>query len=104
MLDYQRRDVLGFAMDFAEDRTKTSWGLEFTWFPDVLVADNDAFDALAGVDLYNLVISVDRLSFIRFLNRSRSFFMNLQLFLQYVEGYRESFPREGKWLVNGRAF
>jgi hypothetical protein len=95
VLDYQRRDVLGFAMDFAEDRTKTSWGLEFTWFPDVLVADNDSFDALAQVDLYNLVISVDRLSFIRFLNRSRSFFMNLQVFLQYVEDYRESFPRDG---------
>ncbi len=95
VLDYQERDILGFAMDFAEDRTKTSWGLEFTWFPGVLVADNDAFDALTHVDLYNLVISVDRLTFVRFLNRSRSFFMNLQVFLQYVAGYRESFPRDG---------
>jgi len=32
---------------------------------------------------------------VRFLNRSRSFFMNLQVFLQYVAGYRESFPRDG---------
>ena len=95
VLEYQQRDVLGFAMDFAEDRTKTSWGVEFTWFPGVLVADNDQFDALAHVDLYNLVVSVDRLTFIRFLNRSRSFFMNLQLFFQYVEDYRSSFPRDG---------
>jgi hypothetical protein len=95
VLDYQKRDIVGFAMDFAEDRTKTSWGLEFSWFPRVLVADNDAFDALAHVDLYNLVVSVDRLTFIRFLNHSRSFFMNLQVFLQYVAGYRESFPRDG---------
>jgi hypothetical protein len=95
ILDYQKRDILGFAMDFAEDRTKTSWGIEFTWFPGVLVADNDAFDALARVDLYNLAISVDRPTFVRFLNRSRSFFLNAQIFLQYVAGYRRSFPRDG---------
>jgi hypothetical protein len=95
ILEYQEREVLGFALDFAEDRTKTSWGVEFTWFPDVLVADNDSFDALARVDLYNLVISVDRLTFVRFLNRSRSFFMNLQVFLQYAPQHRASFPREG---------
>jgi hypothetical protein len=95
ILEYQQRRVLGLALDFAEDRTKTSWGLEFTWFPNVRVADNDAFDALAEVDLYNLVISVDRLTFIRFLNRSRTFFMNLQLFLQYAPQYRSSLPRDG---------
>jgi hypothetical protein len=95
ILEYQKRDVVGFAMDFVEDRTKTSWGVELTWFPKVLVADNDAFDALAQVDLYNLVISMDRPTFVSFLNRSRSFFLNFQLFLQYVAGYRSSFPRDG---------
>jgi hypothetical protein len=69
--------------------------VEFTWFPKVLVADNDAFDALAHVDLYNLVISMDRPTFVSFLNRSRSFFLNFQIFLQYVADYRQSFPRDG---------
>jgi hypothetical protein len=95
VLDYQRRHVFGFAMDFAEDLSKTSWGVEFTWFPKVLVVDHDDFDALAEVDFYNLVISVDRLTFINFLNRSRTFFMNLQVFLQLAEEHRTSFPRDG---------
>jgi hypothetical protein len=57
--------------------------------------DHDDFDALAEVDLYNLVVSVDRLTFVSFLNRSRTFFMNLQVFLQLASEHRSSFPRDG---------
>jgi hypothetical protein len=31
VLRYDQHNVLGFATDFAEDHTQTSWGLEFTW-------------------------------------------------------------------------
>ncbi len=82
-------------MDFAEDFTKSNWGIEFTWENDILVGDNDRIDGLGEVDRYNLTISVDRPTFINFLNQNRTFFINTQWFLQYVDGYRNSF------LING---
>ena len=94
-LRYDRRNVLGFALDFAEDFTKTSWGLEFTWFDRVPMADNDEFDGLTDTQHFNLTISVDRPTFVRFLNPARTFFINGQVFLQYVDGYRGSFPSNG---------
>ena len=33
-----RRNMLGFSTDFAEDVTKSNWGVEFTWVDDVHVA------------------------------------------------------------------
>jgi hypothetical protein len=94
-LRYDRRNVLGFATDFAEDLTKTSWGLEFTWFDHVPMADNDEFDGLTDTQHFNLTISIDRPTFVRFLNPNRTFFFNTQTFLQYVEGYRDSFTSNG---------
>jgi hypothetical protein len=51
------------------------------------------------VDRYNLTISVDRPTFINFLNQNRTFFINTQWFLQYVDGYRDSFPSNGPFNV-----
>jgi len=94
-LDYQRRHVLGFAMDFAHDRSRSNWNLEFTWFHRVRLSDLDSFDLSTKADLLNLTIGVDRPTFIRFLNKRRTFFMNAQLFLQYVVGYESSFVSDG---------
>jgi len=94
-LHYDKRNVLGFSADFAEDLTRTSWGVEFSWFEGVPVTDLDAFDALERVDPLNLVISVDRPTFINFLNRNRTFFFNTQVFFQYLVGYNDHLATNG---------
>jgi hypothetical protein len=34
---------------------------------------------------------------VNFLNANRTFFVNSQVFIQYVDGYRKSFPSNGPW-------
>jgi len=95
VLRYQRTNVLGFSLDFAEDTTKSSWNLEFTWEGDVPVTSTFRFDQLENVDLFNLTISVDRPTFVNFLNANRTFFINSQLFIQYTGGYRRGMTANG---------
>jgi hypothetical protein len=98
-LNYARRNVLGMSTDFAEDRTKTNWGVEFSWIDRVPMVDNDEFDGLTDTEHFNLAISVDRPTFIRFLNPSRTFFFNAQLFLNVISGWRSSFAANGPVLA-----
>ena len=100
-LRYQKFNVLGFSMDFAEDVTKSNWGLEFTWEENVLVGDNDAYSGLEEVDRYNLTISIDRPTFVNFLNANRTFFINSQVFVQYVQGHGSGHTASGPWNVLG---
>jgi hypothetical protein len=87
VLKYNKRNVLGFSMDFAEDVTKTNWSFEFTWI------ENERFGSLVTpsgnekVDLYNFTVSVDRATFINFLNANRTFFFNSQWFVRLVENW-----------------
>ncbi|MBW2394445.1 MAG: hypothetical protein JRG95_09255 [Deltaproteobacteria bacterium] len=99
VLRYEKRNILGFAMDFAEDRTKSNIGVEFTWENDVHLADWDRIDGLTEVDQFNLTISVDRPTFINFMNANRTFFINTQWFFRYTDGYQESFPTNGPWNI-----
>jgi hypothetical protein len=98
---YEKRNVLGFAMDFAEDVTKSNWGVEMTWIEDVPFADNDEFDGLTNVNTYNMTISVDRPTFVNFLNANRTFFFNSQWFFQYVQHYKKGFTTNGPFNVLG---
>jgi hypothetical protein len=95
VLRYQKLNVLGFSMDFAEDVTKSNWGVEFTWEDDVFEGDQDAFVGFTPVNRYNLTVSVDRPTFVNFLNANRTFFINTQWFFQYIEGYGRSFTNNG---------
>jgi len=97
VLRYEKRNVLGFSMDFAEDITKTNWGIEFTWQEGLPTADADAFDGNTEIDTFNLTISVDRPTFVNFMNANRTFFFNSQWFFQYIEDYRQSHTRTGPW-------
>jgi hypothetical protein len=97
VLDFPKANILGFSADFAEDLTKSNWGVEFTWVEDVPASDADEVDGLANANNYNLTVSVDRPTFINFLNANRTFFFNAQLFTQYQDGYVESFPSNGPW-------
>ncbi len=100
-VDYNKRNVLGFALDFAEDVTRTSWGFEATWINNQQIADNNAHSNVAKVDQYNLSVAVDRPTFIRFLNVNRTFFFNSQWFFQYLDGWREDMGGSGPWNMTG---
>jgi hypothetical protein len=88
VLEYARRNVFGFSADFAEDVTKTNWGMEFTWFTDVPFVNNDDFYNVSDSQILNLTVSVDRPTFINFLNANRTFFINSQWFFQYLTDYQ----------------
>jgi hypothetical protein len=98
---YPKRNVLGFSLDFAEDWTKTNWAFEFTWINDATFSSNSAPDLLQEEDVYNLTISVDRPTFINFLNPNRTFFLNSQVFLRYLPRYDKSFDINGPLSVLG---
>jgi hypothetical protein len=95
VLTYEQRNVLGFSMDFAEDVTKTNWGVEFTWIEDVPFADNNSETGITRTDAYNLTVSVDRPTFINFLNANRTFFFNSQWFVSYLPDYGRGFTFNG---------
>jgi len=99
VLRYQRRNVLGFSSDFAEDMTKTNWGMEFTWIGKSPFADAAEFDGITRQETLNLTLSVDRPTFINFLNANRTFFFNSQWFFQYQTKHRETFSANGPWNV-----
>jgi len=94
-LRYEQRNVLGLSMDFAEDVTKTNWGVEFTWIEDVPFQDNGSFSGISRTDAYNLTVSVDRPTFINFLNPNRTFFFNSQWFVSYLPSYSRDFTFNG---------
>jgi hypothetical protein len=98
---FEKRNVLGFSMDWAEDVTKSNWSIETTWIEGVPVFDSDSLTGTTDVDNYNLTVSVDRPTFINFLNSNRTFFVNSQWFLQYVDGYTRNMPGEGPWNLLG---
>jgi hypothetical protein len=104
ILEFDRRNVLGLAVDFAEDYTKSNWGMEFTWVEGVRVSDYEEWDGLATVDDFNLTISMDRPTFIDFLNPNHTFFLNTQWFIQYRDGYKNSMPANGPFNVLGLVF
>ena len=95
VLDYQRRNVLGFAFDFDEDHTKSNWGVEASWINNQPFLDNGAHDNVSKVDTLNLTISIDRPTFINFLNPGRTFFFNSQIFFQYIGDYSSQFWSNG---------
>jgi hypothetical protein len=96
-LRFNKRNVLGFSMDFAEDVTKTNWGMEFTWIPNLPTGDNGEFDGISETDQFNLTIAVDRPTFINFLNQNRTFFITSQWFMRYTKDYNKDMPGQGPW-------
>ncbi len=86
-IDYQKVNVLGFSLDFAEDVTKTSWGIEFSASSDKLIPNVDQPSGYSTSNDFVLSISVDRPTFFNFLNPNRSFFVNFQFFMRYLDHY-----------------
>ncbi len=97
VLKYQRRNVLGFSTDFAEDHSKSNWSVEFTWVNREAFENSAVYDGISKTGTYNLTLSVDRPTFVNFLNQTRTFFFNSQMFFQYVPGYKNSYQANGPW-------
>jgi hypothetical protein len=97
ILFHERRNVLGASVDFAESLTKTSWSVEFTWFEDQPYANTRAQRGFSREDTLNLTVSVDRPTFVNFLNANRTIFINAQFFVRYIPSYR----RLGTFDVDG---
>jgi hypothetical protein len=100
-LQYQKRNVLGFSMDFAEDYTKSNWGIEFGWEQHLPFQDNNSFNNITKSDDLELSVSVDRPTFINFLNQNRTFFFNWQFFFSYLTNYNSGMPFPGPFDVLG---
>jgi len=98
-LRYQKRNVLGFSMDFAEDVTKSNWGVEFTWIEGLPFTDNNSPSNVSRSDVVNMTVSVDRPTFVNFLNANRTLFFNSQWFFQYVNDYKSGYTSNGPWNV-----
>jgi hypothetical protein len=96
VLQYQKRNVLGFSMDFGEDRTKSNWGVEFTWVNRQNFIDSDNYETgVTQSGVLNLTVSADRPTFINFLNQNRTFFLNTQWFFQYIIDHDSGFAATG---------
>ena len=104
-LGYQKKNVFGFGLDFAEDVTKTSWGVEFSWTARRQFPNSLTYSGLSQSDLLVLSVSVDRPTFFNFINPNRSFFMNLQMFLAYMPHYQGgSLHQDGNYGVQRNQF
>ncbi len=101
ILRYTKRNVLGFSFDFAEDMTKSNWGTELTWISRQRFTNNDRTDGVEESGTINLTISVDRPTFINFLNQNRTFFFNSQWFFQYITDYDKGFTSNGPYNILG---
>jgi len=99
VLRFNKRNVLGFSMDFAEDRTKTNFSVETTWINNVVAVNNNSPSGISNVDQFNLTVSMDRPTFINFLNANRTFLFNTQWFFQYTDGYEQGMTANGPWNV-----
>jgi len=84
ILEYDKVNTLGIAVDFSEDRTGTNWGVEFSWTADKDFVNSEVPSLKSDSDVLALTISVDRPTFIHFLNRERTFFFNMQWFVEYI--------------------
>jgi hypothetical protein len=91
LITVPKRNVLGFSMDFAEDRLKTNWSLEFTWINNEAFFDYENVDNVSYGDTLNMTISLDRQTFVNFLNANRTLFFNTQWFFSYVPNWQHGF-------------
>jgi hypothetical protein len=99
VLRYDRQNTLSFQMDFAEDWSKTNWGMEFTWIDSLPFTDANADSTFTNSDQYTLVVSVDRPTFINFLNANRTFLFNSQWFMSYRPDHGSGFHSNGPYNV-----
>ena len=77
---YRKQNTLGLSVDWFEPTTGLVFRTETSWTANALVTDTTKADLFADTNIYRWVLGIDRPTFIRFLNPTRSFFLSLQAF------------------------
>ncbi len=77
---YRKQNTLGLSVDWFEPYTGLVFRSEASWTANALVTDTTKSDLFADTSIYRWVLGIDRPTFIRFLNPTRSFFLSLQAF------------------------
>ncbi len=77
---YRKQNTLGLSVDWFEPTTGLVFRTETSWTANALVTDTTKSDLFADTNIYRWVLGIDRPTFIRFLNPTRSFFLSLQAF------------------------
>ncbi len=95
LLRYPKVNTFGLSADFAEDVTKTNWNMEFTWVADAYFGSYESRSQNQRADVFNLTVSMDRPTFINFLNANRTFFFNTQWFFQWIPEHDKTFTSNG---------
>jgi hypothetical protein len=75
--------------------------MEASWIGNNAFNNNDSFAGVSQSDTLNLTVSVDRPTFINFLNPGRTFFFNSQVFFQYITNYKDGFTANGPFNMLG---
>ena len=101
VLRFARRNVLGFSVDFAEDVTKSNFSIEATWINDVPRGNADEFDGRNNSDDFNITLSMDRPTFVNFMNANRTVFINTQWFFRYRTNFSRGNGPNGPWNLLG---
>jgi hypothetical protein len=91
-LDFQKTNVLGAALDFSEDVTRSTWSLELSYASRRAFSDaGDVDDLISHSDELLASVAVDRSFFLNFLNPGASFLMRSQVFVRYLTDYSEGY-------------
>lgn len=77
---YRKQNTLGLSVDWFEPNTGLVFRTETSWTANALVTDTTKSDLFADTNIYRWVLGIDRPTFIRFLNPTRSFFLSMQAF------------------------
>ena len=77
---YQKANTLGLALDYYEDFTGIVFRIESSWTHDELVNNTHKADWIDESGVVRFSIGMDRPTFIKFLNPTRTFFLSAQIF------------------------
>ncbi|NNL84302.1 MAG: hypothetical protein HKP27_01555 [Myxococcales bacterium] len=84
---YDKVNTLGLAVDYFDDFTGIVFRLESSWSNNVPVSNKNDLDWLDSSDLVQFALGMDRPTFIKFLNPTRTFFISSQIFHTYWMDY-----------------
>lgn len=91
---YDKNNTVGLAVDYFEDITGIVFRLESSWTNDELVVNTQKADWRDDTDVLRFSLGMDRPTFIKFLNPTRTFFVSAQIFHTYYLGW-EGGPSSG---------
>lgn len=77
---YDQAHTLGLSFDYFEQYTGTVWRVESSWTLDELVNNTQSADWVSHSNVMRWSIGIDRPTFLKWLNKDRTFFLSMQIF------------------------